>query len=82
MMWAHLSASHILIRFIYVMFSGTPPFARPISASMAAHTAHLNVGEMDIWGKKTILVSDPYLLPLAFFKSISIGLTVASNQSS
>ena len=35
----------LFIRFIYVTFSGTPPFARPISPSMAAHTAHQNVRE-------------------------------------
>ncbi|CAL8257352.1 unnamed protein product [Arctogadus glacialis] len=37
--------TRLFIRFIYVTLSGTPPFAGPISPSLAAHTAHLNVRE-------------------------------------
>jgi hypothetical protein len=59
------------LRFIYVKFSGTPPFARPISPSMAAHTAHLYVGERQTYlGKmfdfrlRSLFVTPSFFCPL------------------
>jgi hypothetical protein len=68
---ALINNEQLFIRFIYVTFSGTPPFARPISPNMAAHTAHLDVSERQRYlDKISILGSDPYLLPPVFFSPL------------